>query len=242
MSNVTLEKSMDVNLMMVDNDRIEIMQGNIMFTMVTMAPDDSEKSIKEARIAHSVNFAKCLTFLELMLDHSMIIPADLPQGLISELAPYNNNLISLPEVNETCLLAALHSKLNVICGGSTHVNIMRISDKVQGLSYTYQQEDALGGYPELPATQAEWLGDMPYWDTAWWLRPDVTTLDRNADSQEEMDVWLDAKLEADMDNANTALFDEIERSVREAASDDQPSGELIEVDFERKTPWKPTIV
>jgi hypothetical protein len=45
-----------------------------------------------------------------------------------------------------------------------------------------------------------------------------------------------------MDNANTALFDEIERSVREAADDDQPSGELIEVDFERKTPWKPTIV
>ena len=244
MSNVTLEKTLDVNIMMLETDRIEVVQGNIMFTMLTTAADDSEQSMQEARIDHSVNFAKCLTFLELMLDHSLLIPANLEQSFISELAPYNNNLISLPDVNETCLLAALHCKLNTICGPNTQVRVMKFTDTVQGLSYIYDPDPELDStYPELPSTQQEWLGDLPYWDMAWWHREDISTLDRNAFDQDEMDVWIEAKTEADMDNANMSIFDNIERTVREASQENsEPSGELIEVDFKQQTPWKPKFV
>jgi hypothetical protein len=245
MSNVNLEKTLDVNMMMFDEStqRIEIMQCKILFTMITLAPDDSAESISEARINHSINFAKCLTFLELMLDHAIILSADVDDNLLSVLGPYTNNLISLPEVNETHLLAALHCKLNTICGENTHVNLVKLTDNIQGLSYSYFQEDK-DIYPELPFEQADWLGEFPYWDTPWWNRNDITTLDRSADTQEEYDEWQKALTESEMELANTALFDEIEATVRAAAEgiSSASSGELIEVDFEQKRPWKPTLV
>jgi len=244
MSNVNLEKTLDVNLMMFDeaSQRIEIMQCTILFTMHTTSPDALPESLNEARINHSVNFAKCLTFAELMLDHAIVLPADVDNLLISALAPYSNNVITLPEVNETTLLAALHSKMNIICGDNTHVDLVKITDRVQGLSYSYYQEEK-DDYPELPYEQAEWLGELPYWDTPWWRRPDITTLDRNAADQEEFDTWIQACEESGMNDANIALFEEIDDTVRAAAEGNtNTSGELIEVDFEQKKPWKPTIV
>lgn len=245
MSNVNLEKTLDVNLMIFDDlsQKIEIMQCTILFTMMTLSPDGSPESISEARINHSVNFAKCLTFLELMLDHSILLSADADNDLLSVLAPYNNNLISLPEANESSLLAALHCKLNTICGEHTHVNLVKLTDTVQGLSYSYYQEEK-DVYPELPSSQSEWLGEFPYWDTPWWFRNDITTLDRSAESQEEFDAWMEARADTDMDTANFALFEEIENTVRAAAEGNLSTspGELIEVDFEQKKPWKPTVV
>ena len=245
MSNVNLEKTMDFNVMLFDDDtnRIEILQGSLLFTMITPAHEDSESEINEARILHSINFAKCLTFLESMLDHSVVISHKCSSALYTTLAQYHNNIVTLPEVTESMLLAALHCKLNTICGDRTHVDFVKLTDIKQAMSYSYVQEYP-EPYPELPESQADWLGDLPYWDTPWWYRNDITTVDRNADSQEEMDVWMQARQESNMDHLNVIMFDEIEDTVRNVAGGDNPgsSGEIIEVDFEKQKPWTPKLV
>ena len=245
MSNVNLEKTVDFNVMLFDDatDRIEILQGSLLFTMITEALDDSAAALNEARIMHSINFAKCLTFLESMLDHSVVVSNECGNELFTSLAKYSNNSITLPEVTESTLLAALHCKLNVICGDSTHVDFVKLTDKTQSISYSYAQEYP-ESYPELPETQADWLGDMPYWDTPWWYRNDITTVDRNASSQEELDVWIQTREESNMDQLNVVMFEEIEDTVRSVAGGENPSssGEIIEVDFERQKPWTPKLV
>lgn len=245
MSNVILEKTVDLNVMMFDDhtNSIEMLQGSLLFTMITGAPDDSAAAINEARIMHSINFAKCLTFLETMLDRSVVMQSDCSDSLYTTLAQYSNNLVTLPEVNESTLLSTIHCKLNTICGEDTHVDFIKITDAKQALSYSYVQEEP-ESYPELPGSQAEWLGDRPYWDTPWWYRDDITTVDRNAGSDEEMEAWLQARQESNMDELNVAIFREIEDTVRNVAGGENPgsSGEIIEVDFEKQKPWTPKLV
>jgi hypothetical protein len=130
----------------------------------------------------------------------------------------------------------LHSKLNTITGPNTVIETVKLEDINENMMYEYSHnnEDA---YLELPAIN-EWVTDMSYWQIPWWFRNDISTSDKLATSQEELEEWQ-SKFD-EVEKCNTETFKEIEIEILESWQklDNSPPGELIKVDFGKKKPEK----
>ena len=237
MKSFTLEKTVPIKLILIDqgNNLLDIANYNISFTMVTEADHEDTKSIQQAQLNQNISYTKIVTFLEGVLDSSLVYAID-ADSVYADLSKYDNNFLVLPDLSESILISALHCKLNVIAEENTFVDSVILKDTEAKISYQYVITPD-EGYVELPTDQS-WVGEFSYWDTPWWYRNDISTMDHNAHSQEQHERWLEIKESGKIDEMNTETFRAIEEQLTEifdqAHKHNTGPGEIIEVDFSNK--------
>ena len=249
MKSFTMEKTLPINLILFDEivNQLTVLRYKLTFSLLTDSPSASAKDLLEAHMNQNISFAKVFTFLETVLEHSICItPYHKDYNMIRENA-YNNNMLVLPDTNESSILSCLHAKLNSITCPDTHIEKLVLEDLTNNITYTYNKtEDE--EFDELPTTE-EWVTELSYWDTPWWYRDDALTVDGYAESESDLIAWRKAAEEENLEELNRELFTDIEESVRNAVKQvtDQNSekGTLVEVDFtakDKKKTWKPKLV
>lgn len=239
MKSFILEKTVPIKLILVDheNQMLDISNYDLSFTMVTEADEQDSKSVLEAQLKQNISYTKILTFIEGVLDHSVVFDGYQQDNLYSNLGEYNNNFVVLPGLSESVLISAIHSKLNVIVEQDTFVDCVTMKDTTNNLSYQYVVTPD-EGYSELPDS-GNWIGEFPFWETPWWHRNDISTTDNDAQTQEQYDKWLEVKESGNVDEMNKKTFQEIEQQLTELFNEVKKiktgPGEIIEVDFLKKT-------
>ena len=108
-------------------------------------------------------------------------------------------------------------------------------------------------YDQLP-TINEWLGELSFWDSPWWRRKDFSTFDNVAASKEEHSEFFNkdvnknilqrmeepiAQIEAQV--IADIYGKEINEVIEKTTNPEKEKGELLEVDFKKKT-FKPKLV
>lgn len=258
MKTFKLEKTQNLDLIILDSfddsKRAIIGKFQLVFSMITRCASLNEEDIHEAQLNQNVSFAKACAFLETVIDNSIVTDLENSTDALVFFQGYENNVIVLPEVTDTTLLAALYAKLNSITNENTTMEKMSLHSVDDNMTYHYfvdedDDDDELDYYPELPAI-GEWCTELSYWDKPWWLRADGHTFDRVADNKEELERWINVKNSADLDADFQEMLDTIEQSVtklvNKVAGKEEPVGEVIEVDFnnpeKRPGKWNPTVV
>jgi hypothetical protein len=243
MRKLSLEKSCPVRLILLDKEvskSIQVLDLNISYSMYTNLVTQDDDGDINAQMEQNTSYCKINMFLDSVCNNAMVIDRGDQIDLDTTVNNFDNTLIVLPMLNESTLLACLHSKLNSISGENTYVDVLKFHDTTEGVTYTYDtSEDEQMVYPELPETQTEWLGDYPYWETSWWKRNDISTYDRGAEEKEEWDEWIKTKSEQNIDQLNRETFNEIETGMAEAFGKSvqeqvTKKGELVEIDFSKK--------
>lgn len=226
---------MPLSLMFLDtqSQTLDCAHYELSFTLITEITDRAQ--LDQQKIKQNISFTKLLTLIEAVVDQSLVIDAE--AQTFQDIAVFNNNVIVLPEATEAMLTMALHNKFNTVVDPDTYVDCVRLKNTTDGVSYEYVHTDK--DHSDMP-TIAEWLGELSYWESPWWLRPDISTLDRCAQSQEEHDKWQRTRAEAGIDELNSRAFTDIENEITVMFTKDQPEslrekdGEVIEVDFLNK--------
>lgn len=241
MKSFLLEKTVPVKFITVVNNTLLMSDYDLSFTMVTeFVPNRMEYN--EAQKLQNISFTKVVTFITDILDGSVVFDAGLDDDIISKFYEFNNNFVTLPFIDESTLMAALHCKLNAIVDENTHIDRIKLLEKTENICYEYVSIDE--EYTELPSEE-EWNTEFSYWKGCWWNRPDVNTMDRNAKDKKEYDDWMRLVKENNLEKLYTQLFEDIEKVF---ANIDGSAGEVIEVDFEKsdvshgKHIWKPVLV
>ena len=244
-----LEQSNRVSITILDNDMrlIDSKRFTVTYQMFSMADQDDfgQQSFNQNKA-----FLKINVFLNTMVDNSVAFRIEDMAKVERFLAEYDNNLMVLPDLDDTTLLECLHCKLQTIAGEHTVVSKISLLDHETGLTYHGFYEDSEGYH--LPS-QKDFAGDMSFWEKPWWDRYDVLMFDNFADTQEEIDEHR-ANPETAM---LTDLFDDIDENIEEILNkakaglivDDldesaKKAGEVVSLDQakKKKGKWKPTIV
>lgn len=243
MRKLSLEKTSPVQIILLDKEvskTIQVLNLKVTYSMFTNLIERSEEGDLKAQMEQNTSYCKINMFLENIINNSMMLDVSEQQELDDTVNMFDNTLVVLPFLNESTMLACLHSKLNAIAGENTYIDLLRFEDIVEGVTYTYDtSNDEEAEYPELPDSQSEWLGELPYWDTPWWKRKDISTYDRGAEIQEEWDEWQKTRTEKDIDAMNMETFNDIEQGMKEAFGKGVPEevvkkGELVEIDFTKR--------
>lgn len=236
MKSFTLEKTVPLSLMMYNSEEqlLETQMIDFSFTLITEASSSDEQDLNQARKDQNISFSKILAFLS-FIDQSLVYSIDDSDYVYAILGSLNNNFITIPQLNEMSLVAALHSKLNAITPENTHVDRVKMLDKYANLSYEYVLLDD-DTYTELPDA-SEWNTEYSYWKECWWERKDIGTMDKNAENIDEYTDWLATKDEHSVDALNMQVFNEIEEKFENIFCDPK-EGEIIPVDFQNKNTLK----
>jgi hypothetical protein len=245
MKNLRLHQTHRIKMVVVDaaNQFIEIKNYDITYTMfsVPMAEDATASSRNQNKAFLKVNF-----FLKSMLDGAIVYTPDQLDELSSVLMNYDNNYVVLPDTTDTTLLEAIHCKLNVLCGDTTFVDDISLTDVDNGIGYSMAVDsDDFSQIYGLPTSQDQWLPGHSFWEEPWWCRYDATTFDNYSELEEHVQEFRQTEtfqgaLVQDLqqiDEQVDALFNQHLGKTAEVISLDQ-----IRADLETKKPWKPTLV
>lgn len=243
MKNFVLNKELPINVMLMNPEThmLDVATYNVCFSIVTNATGSSEKELRDAQKQQNISFTKVTMFIEHVLNNSVLVEKEWFDENVAHVSVIQNTVVVLPSITEDAFVASLHCKFNTIVSENTVIETVKLVDTQEKLSYNYMMIDEFD-YHELPST-AEWCNEFSYWETPWWYRDDICTMDRNAENKEEFDTWKRNYAETDLDSANRMLFDQIEQEFDAAFSGEEiHNGELIEVDFKEKKTWRPTLV
>lgn len=240
---LSLEKSSNIKLIVLENNRFVIRHYEVSFSMLTRASED-QKEMDELFIEQNVSFAKVMCFVEALLNDSILITAESLPHYEKTLCEFSNNYVLVPDITDNTLISVLMSKFNAIVGDNTEVNAVTLYDLDDQLKYRLEifEDDEESDIVDIK----EWLGEFALSDMPWWKRGDVSTWDGVAKNQEE----YDAVKSNVSDDDTESVFDEIEDSIRtlyKSVQQDNPGAEaeVIEVDFQNETKkkkWKPKLV
>lgn len=243
MRKLSLEKSCSAQVIILDKDvskSIQVLNLKISYSMYTNLLKGTDDAEMNAQLEQNTSYCKINMFLENIINNALLVDIGDIVELDDTVNMFENPLVVLPFLNESTLLACLHSKLNTIAGENTHIDVLRFEDTVEGVTYSYDMSESEEfEYPELPVDQKEWLGDLPYWDSAWWLRNDISTYDRGAESEEELAQWEQTRVDQEVDVLNSETFNDIEAKMKLAfgkddSEDANKKGEIVEIDFSKK--------
>lgn len=241
MKSIDLTKTMPLNLLLFSDNAFETLVVDLSFTLITEADSDSMDDIGQARIDQNSSFTKIVTFAESILNETVVFDINDSKIITEHFGKLQNNFMMLPNVSEMTIMAALHCKLNHIINDNSYVTSISCNEKIQNLTFSYTLIDDLEGYTELPS-DAEWCPEFSYWDTPWWSRRDIVTIDRVAADQEEYDNWL-AVDKIKVEASSQDLLKAIDDQYIDLFSDTEiKEGDIIEVDFEQKKSWGPRLV
>lgn len=245
----TLEQTHQIKLTLVDsaNRIIDAKDYDITYQMFSL-PDDSD--VMHQSFYQNSAFLKINYFIISVLDGSLVFRLDdmpLAQKFLSE---YDNNFMVLPELDDITILEALHRKFSVIAGANTFVCRVSLTDQLTKVTYHLDFDPEDNVLHSLP-TADEWLGELSFWEKAWWDRYDVLTFDNVAADTEERDAHrsdpsresLTQPLDA-IDDQVSELLESARKQVEGVTEDTKKPGEIISLDTVKKnsTKWKPTVV
>jgi len=229
MKAVSLNKKLPINFLLSINNILEVYSTEITFSLVTEKHSDDET----AQISQNISYLKVVTFLQSILNNSIVVCMDDP--FMDTWSKLDNNVLVLPEVGDMVLLAALHCKLNSLMAEDSEVPSLQMRDVVEDVTFEYYCVDELE-YIELPQDE-EWCPELSYWSMPWWKRDDVVTFDKVASSQEKLQEWMASDTCSSIEEFSKDIFNEISNQFDK---DQNGPCEVIEVDFTKK--YKPKLV
>jgi hypothetical protein len=243
MRSLSLEKSSNIKLIVLENKRFIVRHYEVSFSMLTRASEDV-KEMDELQLEQNISFAKVMCFVDAILNDSIVITADSLPHYEKTLCEFSNNYVLLPDTADNTFISVLTSKFNAIVGDNTEVNSVTLFDLDDQLKYRLEifDEDDDGEIINIK----DWLGEFALNDIPWWDRGDVSTWDGAAKNQEE----YDAVKSNVSDEEPESIFDDIEDSIRTLyksvqQQNTEAEAEVIEVDFQNETKkkkWKPKLV
>ena len=157
MKNLRLNQTHKIRMIVMDsvNKYIDIKNYEIAYTMFSVpAPDDPEQSSKNQNKA----FLKVNYFVKSILDGSIVYTPDDLHDVNEVFLNYDNNYVVLPDITDTTLLEALHSKMNVLCGEHTYIDDLSLTDTDVGVGYSMaaDSEEITYNLPDQP----DWLPEL----------------------------------------------------------------------------------
>lgn len=233
MKAIDLTKTIPVNIMLFNNNTLESLNLDLSFTLATTAISESQKDLDQARLDQNVSFTKIVTFIDCVIKDSVVYSRQDTELVEQIFGSVENNFITLEDVSEMVLIAALHCKFNSLISENSMVSTVTMKEKIQDMQFNYTFMDEGEGYTELPS-KSEWCPELSYWNEPWWMRADVITIDRIAETQEELEKWRSTDM-ITVEESSKALFDQIDQQYKEMFSEDEvKQGELVEIDFDKK--------
>lgn len=246
MRSLSLEKTSQIKLIVLENNRFVVRHYEISFSMLTRSSEDL-KETDGLQLEQNISFAKVMCFIDAILNDSIIITADNLSHYEKTLCEFSNNYVLLPDTLDNTVIDVLTSKFNAIVGDNTEVNSVTLFDLDDQLKYKLEIfEDEDEDEDDNIVNIKEWLGEFVLNDTPWWLRGDESTWDGIAKDREEYD-----KLKSSTsDDEPESIFEEIDDTIRSMykimkSESGESSAEVIEVDFQNETKkkkWKPKLV
>lgn len=234
MKAVTLNKKVHLNLIISTHNVLELYNCDLTFSLITDTDNVSEAAMQKAQIEQNISFSKVVTFLENIFNNSVVINRDDP--FINTWSSLDNNIVVLPEVSDTMLIACIHAKLNSLICENSCIDNVRLNDITEDIMFEYFSDGE--PYNELPSDE-EWCPELSLWNTPWWFRDDVVTFDKIAEDKQAYDSWLVSVEREEIVDLSSEIFDAIEKQFTQKITDLAP-GEIIEVDFGKK--FKPKLV
>jgi len=234
MNKLEIIKLIPVKMTFVDTDinQVKSVTYNVKYSLKTEA---DEESYQKAYIQQNISYQTANAFLWDQLHQSIVYTKEGKKIVENTFCEFDNNFMILPVMNEAVLTSALHCKLNSIINEKSIVEKVTISDPVDEIEYSFENDEL--EYHQLPELN-DWLGDLAFWDKPWWERRDFSTFDNFALDQQEYDTWMqkdDKKVITD--RMCKPLYEIEEQVIAKFASEDiqiKEKGELIEVDFTKK--------
>jgi hypothetical protein len=243
MRSLSLEKTSQIKLIVLEHNRFVVRQYEISFSMLTRSSEDI-KETDQLQIEQNISFAKVMCFIDSILNDSIIITADNLPHYEKTLCEFSNNYVLLPDTIDNTVIDVLTSKLNAIVGDNTEVNSVTLFDLDEQLKYKLEiiEDDDDDDIVNIK----EWLGEFVLNDVPWWQRGDESTWDGIAKDREEYDKVKSST----SDDETESIFEEIDDTIRSMykmmkSESSDSSAEVIEVDFQNETKkkkWKPKLV
>jgi hypothetical protein len=243
MRSLSLEKTSQIKLIVLEHNRFVVRQYEISFSMLTRSSEDI-KETDQLQLEQNISFAKVMCFIDSILNDSIIITADNLPHYEKTLCEFSNNYVLLPDTIDNTVIDVLTSKLNAIVGDNTEVNSVTLFDLDEQLKYRLEiiEDDDDDDIVNIK----EWLGEFVLNDVPWWQRGDESTWDGIAKDREEYDKVKSSTT----DDESESIFEEIDDTIRNMykimkSESSDSSAEVIEVDFQNETKkkkWKPKLV
>ena len=243
MRSLSLEKTSQIKLIVLEHNRFVVRQYEISFSMLTRSSEDI-KETDQLQLEQNISFAKVMCFIDSILNDSIIITADNLPHYEKTLCEFSNNYVLLPDTIDNTVIDVLTSKLNAIVGDNTEVNSVTLFDLDEQLKYRLEiiEDDDDDDIVNIK----EWLGEFVLNDVPWWQRGDESTWDGIAKDREEYDKVKSST----SDDESESIFEEIDDTIRSMykimrSESSDSSAEVIEVDFQNETKkkkWKPKLV
>ena len=215
------------------------------FTLRT--EQSSDVTYDQAYIYQNISFSTISSFIYEQLHQTVMYDLESKTQAENIFSPYDNNFMILPTINEACLISCLHAKLNTICHDSSIVEMVKLKEMDETLSYEMFSDDLQ--YDSLPNIKT-WLGEFSVWETPWWFRKDFSTYDNFLPNKKEYDLFFENTDRDSVNDKMSAPIRDIEGQIigelaKEHLDGDNPEviekGKLIEVDFAKKN-FKPKLV
>jgi hypothetical protein len=243
MRSLSLEKTSQIKLIVLEHNRFVVRQYEISFSMLTRSSEDI-KETDQLQLEQNISFAKVMCFIDSILNDSIIITADNLTHYEKTLCEFSNNYVLLPDTIDNTVIDVLTSKFNAIVGDNTEVNSVTLFDLDEQLKYRLEiiEDDDDDDIVNIK----EWLGEFVLNDVPWWQRGDESTWDGVAKDREEYDKVKSST----SDDESESIFEEIDDTIRSMykimkSESSDSSAEVIEVDFQNETKkkkWKPKLV
>jgi hypothetical protein len=243
MRSLSLEKTSQIKLIVLEHNRFVVRQYEISFSMLTRSSEDINET-DQLQLEQNISFAKVMCFIDSILNDSIIITADNLPHYEKTLCEFSNNYVLLPDTIDNTVIDVLTSKLNAIVGDNTEVNSVTLFDLDEQLKYRLEiiEDDDDDDIVNIK----EWLGEFVLNDVPWWQRGDESTWDGIAKDREEYDKVKSSTT----DDESESIFEEIDDTIRNMykimkSESSDSSAEVIEVDFQNETKkkkWKPKLV
>ena len=151
MRKLTLEKTCPIKIILLDKEvskSIQILNVNISYSMFT-AVNSTHASDVEAQVEQNTSYCKINMFLDTIVNNCTALDIDDLDELDVLVQSFENPLMVMPALNESTLLALLHSKMNALAGDNTFIEKLKLKDIDEGVTYTYDTSDAENKSPSL---------------------------------------------------------------------------------------------
>ncbi len=235
MSTTLMTKTFNINLMYFTGATMswQIQPSKIEFSCQADVPAGGEQ--EELQKNFNKSFARISALNEAILNDSMVVSNDDYIQHFKLLDKMTNNIIILPVISESVLAAALFIKFNMLCMEYTKVVSVVVEDLTTDMKHTHTGEEV--NLDIMPQDYS--LGDYPVWTTPWWARIDSYTYEANGNSEDELKelqrIISDTPdpIITEVDNQLDQIYNITNSEITDA--DDEEDGEVIKVDFGKKS-------
>lgn len=224
MIDLTINKQLPLNVVFYEDTSASFTSKAYVFDFTVQADRETDITDTEIQLGQIITVNKCILFLEDYVDNALVTDDDglsFVKDLIA--AGSDNNMVVIPHATDACFLAALFSKLNVLCAPGMKILSARLRDVRDGTTLTVEGDTPSAGLPDT----AKWVGNFPYWPEPWWTRHDVITYDNYAESIEEFERWQERFVADDIPAQSAAPLADLEQQIREAFDEIREPAEII---------------